>query len=90
MLRTRITRHRSKFYDCMREAEGKEIELSDEHVLGLHLFYEHGLKHVGDFNEGYKFSILEVANPREISKRKHIWIDRYRCIIQGVKQHVRL
>ena len=71
MLRTRITGHRSKFYDCMREAEGKEIELSDEHILGVHFFYEHGLKHVKDFNEDYKFSILEVANPHNINKKKY-------------------
>ena len=87
-LSTRLNCHRNKFYDCIRVAEGKNIEFTDEHLLGLHLFYDHKMRDPRDFNEGYRFTILENSNPRQINYREHVWILRLRCIAPyGLNAH---
>ena len=87
-LSTRLNGHRNKFYDCIRVAEGKNIEFTDEHLLGLHLFYDHKMRDPRDFNEGYRFTILENSNPRQINYREHVWILRLRCIAPyGLNAH---
>ena len=87
-LSIRLNGHRSKFYDCIREAEGKNIEFTEEHLLGLHLFYDHGMREMGDFNEGYKFTILETSSPHQIDYKEHVWIQRLKCVTPyGLNAH---
>ena len=44
------------------------------------IFYDHNLRDAGDFNNSYKFTILEVSNPRQIDYKEHVWIQRLKCI----------
>ena len=80
-LNIRINGHRSKYYDCLRYT-GDRANLSDDddHLLGLHLYFEHRLKDCGSFNDTYAFTLLERCNPRNIDLKEHLWIQRLKCI----------
>ena len=64
------------------------VALSDEHLLGMHLYYNHKLRHTNAFNNGFKFTILEVSNPRNLDLKEHIWIQRLECVVPyGLNSH---
>ena len=80
-LNIRINGHRSKYYECLRYT-GDRANLSDdeEHLLGLHLYFEHNFRDSGSFNDTYAFTLLERCNPRNIDLKEHLWIQRLKCI----------
>ena len=79
-LNARVSGHRGTFYECL-NYQGDRIDLDDDdHILGLHLYFQHGLRHPKGFNESYKFSILEKVNPNNIDLKEHLWIQRLKCI----------
>ena len=80
-LNSRINGHRQKFGDCL-AYEGDRIDLAedDDHALGLHLFLQHGQRIREEFNDSYKFTVLERCNPRNIDLKEHLWIQRLKTI----------
>ena len=87
-LRGRISGHRAKYKECLNICNGKDVELSDEHLLGLHLLHTHQLREQNAFNDGYKFTVLEVCNPRELDLKEHKWIQKLKCINpHGLNSH---
>ena len=80
-LNNRINGHRSKYYDCLRyEGDRANLNDDDDHLLGLHLYFEHGLRDGGGFNDTYAFTLLERCNPHNIDLKEHLWIQRLKCI----------
>ena len=79
-LRGRISGHRTKYKECLDYYNGRDVELSDEHLLGLHLFHTHQLRDESVFNNGYKFTVLEVCNPRELDLKEHVWVQKLKCV----------
>ena len=47
-LNERINGHRKKYYDCLAyKGDRRDLEDDEFHILGLHLFFEHGLRDKG-------------------------------------------
>ena len=87
-LSKRINGHRNKFQDCVKTLSGKKVEFGDEHLLGVHVFHHHGLKHPSAFNKSYKFTLLERCNPRTLDRKEHEWIQRLHCVAPyGLNAH---
>ena len=79
-LNERINGHRSKFYDCLYyEGDRRDID-DDDHLLGLHLYFQHGIRGRRGFNDTYQFTILENCNPMSIDLKEHLWIHRLRTV----------
>ena len=63
----------SKYYECLKTVDGRSVTLSDEHLLCMHLFYNHKLRHIGAFNDGYRFTVLQVSNPRNMDLKEQVY-----------------
>ena len=86
-LNGRISGHRGKFYECMRNDDDIELE-NDDHLLGLHLFHKHNLDYKDAFNDSYVFTILESCNPRDLDLKEHKWIQKLKCVAPyGLNSH---
>ena len=87
-LNGRINGHRSKFYDCL-HYEGDRTDIDDDdHLLGIHLYFQHGVREKNGFNESYKFTILENCSPRDIDLKEHLWIHRLKTLKpHGLNSH---
>ena len=69
-LANRISGHRSKFKEC--RVAGNNINFGDEdHLLGLHLVYHHGLTEANAFNQSYSFTVLEECCPKDLDRKEH-------------------
>ena len=79
-LNERVNGHRGKYYDCLNHRGDRRDLDEEDHALGLHLYFHHNLRHRRDFNESFKFTILERCNPLNIDLKEHLWIQRLKCI----------
>ena len=76
----RVNGHRAKFYECL-TYQGDRSDLDDDdHLLGLHLFFQHSIRERAGFNESYVFTILEDCSPRELDAKEHKWIQQLKAI----------
>ena len=79
-LNNRISGHRGKFFECS-TYEGDRIELDDDdHLLGLHLHHQHGIRERRGFNDSNVFTVLEICSPRDLDAEEHLWIQRMTAI----------
>ena len=87
-LNGRVSGHRSKYYHCLNyEGDKRDID-DDDHLLGLHLYFQHGLRVENGFDESYKFTILENCSPSSLDLKEHLWIHRLRTLKPyGLKSH---
>ena len=85
-LNNRISGHRGKFVECLLNSGHQPHD--DDHLLGLHLYHKHSLGHRSDFNESYKFTILENCNPKSLDLKEHMWVQQLRCVAPyGLNSH---
>ena len=63
ILSNRINGHRNKFNDCRRNPR-KKIKVTEDHLLGLHILYQHGLQEANAFDKSYVFTVLDECSPR--------------------------
>ena len=60
----------------------------DDHLLGMHLYFQHGVREEVGFNESYKFTILENCSRRDIDLKEHLWIHRLKTLKpHGLNSH---
>ena len=87
-LNRRVNGHRSKFYECLYyDGDRQDID-DDDHLLGMHLYFQHGVREDIGFNESYKFTILENCSPRDIDLKEHLWIHRLKTLKpHGLNSH---
>ena len=88
-LGNRINGHHSKFYQCIKKGNlDKDKKTMDDYLLGLHLYSNHKLRQKDDFNNTYKFTILETCNPRHLDGKEHWWIQKLKCVAPyGLNSH---
>ena len=86
-LSQRVNGHRSKFYelcDSFRRDENFSVvgpgDVSDENVLGAHLFTVHNKREKSDFNSSFIFDILARTSPQDIRKSEQFFIDKLRSL----------
>ena len=80
-LNSRISGHRGKYYDCLQyNGDRLDLDVDDDHALGLHLYLQHGLRDPRGFNESYSFTVLERCNPRNLDLKEHLWIQRLKTV----------
>ena len=80
-LNNRVSGHRNKYYFCLKyEGDRLDLDNDDDHILGLHLYFQHNLRDGKGFNESFRFSILERCSPQTLDLKEHLWIHRLRCI----------
>ena len=77
--------HRGKYIRYGKQVEeGVTMNIADqtddEYTLGIHLHDTHGVKSADGFDNHYKFTILEICNPRDLHKKEHLWIMKLRTI----------
>ena len=85
-LNSRISGHRAKFVECLYN-DGDQPN-DDDHLLGLHLYQKHYLRHRSDFDDSYEFTILENCNPNNLDLKEHVWVQRLRCVAPyGLNSH---
>ena len=85
-LRDRVNGHRGKYYEVLDQRLQKSND--DDHLLGLHLFQQHGLKYDDAFDESYQFTILELCSPKSLDLKEHTWIQRLKCVSPyGLNSH---
>lgn len=76
----RVCGHRRKYKEILKRAEERTLEevdtSSDQYMLGLHLYLEHGLSDPDAFDKHMKFGILDVVSPQEIEKKEFTWMHR--------------
>ena len=83
--------HRAKYIKYGKQlANGVEVNLSDlddEYSLGIHLHDVHNITDADGFDKYYRFTILESCNPRDLSKKEHLWIQKLRTLFpHGLNQ----
>ena len=87
ILSNRINGHRNKFNDCRRNPR-KKIKVTEDHLLGLHILYQHGLKSSNAFDNSYDFTILDTCHPKDLDRKEHIWIQKLKCVAPyGLNAH---
>ena len=82
-LRSRISGHRAwmkKTKDKEKDQEDGKWENEDEATLAEHLKAEHELENAEDFNNAYKFTVLQFCAPSTIDKLEQIWISRLKTM----------
>ena len=79
-LNERVNGHRQKYYNCLRHKGDRRDLDDDDHILGLHLYFHHNIRHGKGFNESFRFTILERCNPLNMDLKEHLWIQRLKCI----------
>lgn len=79
-LSKRTNGHRSNFYSCLSYRGDRRDLDDDDHLLGMHLYFQHGIRHRKGFNDSYRFTILEHCSPMSLDLKEHLWIHRLRTI----------
>ena len=74
----RCNGHRTAYYYVLEHGIPLNVSKDSEDLysLGLHLYFEHGCKNKGDFNNVFTIHILEHCSPSQIEKQEHIWIHK--------------
>ena len=82
-LHSRMNQHRWCFGNFITKQGNINLQTEkdqDNYALGMHLYNEHGVRNLQQFNAMYEVSILEVTQPRIIDAREHAWIHRLKSI----------
>ena len=86
-LRCRVNGHRA-IHRKVISSNGASIQLvrtnhQDDLSLGYHLFKEHGSSLSTDFNNYFKFSIVQHCSPNLLDVTEHKWIHRLHTLEPG-------
>ena len=74
-LKERIGQHRRAYYAVIENKMNCE-KFDDTYSMGLHLKDVHNFNNRSDFNDSFRFVILENCSPRAIEKREHYFIHK--------------
>ena len=80
LMHKRVNGHRHSYKELIKSiASGTLDELdttSDLFVLGLHLYFDHGLDDPSAFDKNLEFGILDVTNPSNIERKEYTWMHK--------------
>ena len=80
LMHKRVNGHRHSYKELIKSiASGTLHELdttSDLFVLGLHLYFDHGLDDPSAFDKNLEFGILDVTNPSNIERKEYTWMHK--------------
>ena len=81
-LHARTNQHRSSFLKYAKSRGKMAIQNKDmdTYALGIHLYDEHKLDKMTDFDNAYEIHILEVCSPRILDMREHMLIHKYEAL----------
>ena len=69
-----------KTKDKEKDQEDGKWENEGEATLAEHLKVEHKLINAEDFNDSYKFTVLQFCSPPTIDKLEQLWISRLKTM----------
>ena len=78
-IRNRINGHRAKCYDILRDIDRPDFilnpsEISDEQILGAHLYLKHNLVKKEDFNKSYIVDVVSHCDPKDLRVHEQFYI----------------
>ena len=85
-LHSRISQHRSHFNKLLRKQSTSNhndfntMEVDDEQILGVHLYFKHGMRNSADFNSCYSVDILSNYSPRDMRRVEQLFIDKLKTL----------
>ena len=56
------------------------MEVDDEQILGVHLYFKHGMRNSADFNSCYSVDILSNCSPRDMRRVEQLFIDKLKTL----------
>ena len=74
-LRSRVNGHRNKYHKLVKSKCPSAADVTDENILGAHLFFHHGLREAGAFNRSYVFDVVHEGDPASLRKFEQNYID---------------
>ena len=78
LIHKRVNGHRASYKEVIKSAASNTLNdldtSGDSFVLGLHLFFDHGLNDPNAFDKNMEFGLLEVTNPSQIERKEYTWM----------------
>ena len=80
-MNSRLSGHRKKFYEVLEHGGDRlDPEDDDDYALGLHLYFQHGVREKGGFNGSFVVTALDSCNQQNLDLKEHLWIQRLKMI----------
>ena len=84
-LHVRVSQHRSHFNKLIKKLKNNPnsvnlLEVDDEQILGVHLYFKHCKRDVSDFNRFYSIDILSHCSPCDIRRTEQFFINKLRTL----------
>ena len=74
----RVNGHRHAYNELIKNVASNTLQeldtTGDLFVLGLHLYFDHGLDDPNAFDKNIEFGILDVTNPTNIERKEYTWM----------------
>ena len=74
-LRSRVNGHRNKYHKLVKSKCPSAADVTDDNILGAHLFFHHGLREAGAFNRSYVSDVVHEGDPASLRKFEQNYID---------------
>ena len=84
-LHTRLSQHRSHFNKLLKKQTNNAnsinlLEIDDEQIVGVHLYFKHCKHNVSDFNRFYSVDILSHCSPSDIRRTEQLFINKLKTL----------
>ena len=80
LMHKRVNGHRHAYKELIKSAASNTLQeldtTGDLFVLGLHLYFDHGLDDPNAFDKNIEFGILDVTNPTNIERKEYTWMHK--------------
>ena len=80
LMHKRVNGHRHAYKELIKNVASNTLQeldtTGDLFVLGLHLYFDHGLDDPNAFDKNIEFGILDVTNPTNIERKEYTWMHK--------------